>query len=362
MSTDPGFAPHRRIRSRLTSLEAGRGLAALLVVFYHSWIHCREAYGDFALGHIFAFGHAGVDFFFVLSGFIIFEAHRDDIGNAKRLSHYIERRVTRIYLVYWIILALTLLAASLSSKAFPTAYHIVTSFFLVPTRLDPVMVDAWTLQHEMLFYTIFALIILNRRLGMIVFALWLAVIVAARFIPVQTDSGFVLKLSSSFNFEFFLGMGAAYLGHGWKVPAPRLLVPFGVIGFFTMGAAEDAAWVDNWSIFVHLGYGAAAALVVIGLVAGEQHAGLKAPAVLVRLGGASYSLYLVHVLSIGAIWQIMLRLRLDGALPVWAAYSILITGAVISGLLCNAILEKPAIAFARRLIARPTAAAPSLAG
>lgn len=362
MSNDPDVAPRRRIRSKLTSLEAGRGVAALLVVLYHTWIHCREAYGDFTLGHIFAFGHAGVDFFFVLSGFIIFEAHRDDIGNPKRLSHYIERRVTRIYPLYWAILAFTLLAASLSPRAFPTAYHIVTSLFLVPTRGDPVMVDAWTLQHEMLFYTLFGLIILNRRLGLAVFALWLAAIVAARFVPVQTDSGLVLKLSAAFNFEFFLGMGAAYLGHGWKVPAPRLFVLTGVIAFLATGAAEDARWVTNASVFAHLGYGIAATMVVIGLVAGERQAVLRAPAALIRLGGASYSLYLVHVLAIGAIWQIMLRLKLDSMLPVWAAYSVLIAGAVVSGLLCNTLVEKPAIAFARQLIVRPKPPTPSIAG
>jgi exopolysaccharide production protein ExoZ len=362
MPNDPQMPPRVRTRSKLTNLEAGRGVAALLVVLYHCWIHCREAYGDFGLGHLVAFGHAGVDFFFVLSGFIIFEAHRDDIGNSKRLSHYIERRVTRIYPVYWIILALTLLAASMSSKAFPTAYHIVTSFFLVPTRQDPVMVDAWTLQHEMLFYTVFALIILNRRLGIAVFALWLALIVVARLVPIQSDSGFLLKLSSSFNFEFFLGMGAAWFGRWWKAPAPVLFVIAGVAAFLALGAAEDAALVANSSLLLHLGYGTAAMLAVIGLVALERDYGLAAPRPMVVLGGASYSLYLVHVLAIGAIWQIVLKFRLEGAVPVWVVYSVLIVGAVVTGVVFNYLVEKPAIAFARRVLTRRPAAIASIAG
>ena len=216
-----------------------------MVVLYHTWIHCREAYGDFTLGHIFAFGHAGVDFFFVLSGFIIFEAHRDDIGNPKRLSHYIERRVTRIYPLYWVYSGFYPSGrVACRPRVFPTAYHIVTSFFLVPTREDPIMVDAWTLQHEMLFYTLFGLIILNRRLGTgCLRSYGWRPSSPARFVPVQTDSGFVLKLSATFNFEFFLGMGAAYLGHRLEGSSPAAVpaVDGGHCILSDGGGAEDAA-------------------------------------------------------------------------------------------------------------------------
>ena len=56
-------------------------------------------------GGLFLFAHAGVDFFFVLSGFIIYRVHRGDIGSPHRLSRYAWRRFVRIYPTYWIILA-----------------------------------------------------------------------------------------------------------------------------------------------------------------------------------------------------------------------------------------------------------------
>lgn len=361
MPNNPQTTIRSTERSKLISLEAGRGVAALLVVLFHAGHHCQAVYGGFALGRLFAFGHAGVDFFFALSGFIIFEAHRNDIGNAKKLSHYVERRITRIYPIYWIILALTLLAVSLSSGVFPTAYYIVASFLLTPTREWPVMNDAWTLQHEMLFYTIFGLLILHRRLGIAVFMLWLAAIVIDRFVAVQTESGFLIRLLSAFNLEFFMGMGAAWLGRRWRIPAPRLFILAGIAAFFAIGAAEDAGLIGNSDFRVHLGYGAAATLAIIGLVAAERHHALVTPRILALLGGASYSLYLIHVLAIGAIWQIILHFKLDSGLPVSAVYTVLVVGAVVSGLLTNQIVEKPAIMFARRLFVPPRAAVRRLA-
>jgi hypothetical protein len=70
----------------------------------------------------------------------------------------------------------------------------------------------------------------------------------------------------------------------------------------------------------------------------------------------------VHVLAIGAIWQIALRFRLEGAVPVWVAYPVLIAGAVATGVVFNYLVEKPAIAFARRLLTRRPAAAAPIAG
>ncbi len=99
----------------------------------------------------FGFGHAGVDFFFVLSGFIIMHAHTADIGKPERLYRYLWRRATRIYPIYWIV---TLIQAS---RAFFSAdfairlapSHIVHSLLLLPEtnrttrwrRLDPTIRD-----------------------------------------------------------------------------------------------------------------------------------------------------------------------------------------------------------------------------
>ena len=71
----------------------------------------------------FQFGHAGVDLFFVISGFVILFVHWEDIGRPQRISRYAGRRLTRILPIYWVALALTIAsrAASLHIIHMPTS-------------------------------------------------------------------------------------------------------------------------------------------------------------------------------------------------------------------------------------------------
>jgi peptidoglycan/LPS O-acetylase OafA/YrhL len=73
----------------LKSLQACRAAAAILVVLYHT------SHGIFRLpryfehkpfGPVFDFGFAGVDFFFVLSGFIMMHVHAADIGRPSAIG------------------------------------------------------------------------------------------------------------------------------------------------------------------------------------------------------------------------------------------------------------------------------------
>src|SRR5579864_9480491 len=87
----------------LQSVRAFRGAAALLVLFFHaSSVSTFFLHSDF-WSWLFFFGYSGVDFFFVLSGFIIFLTHRADIGRSERLNAYLTKRFIRIYPVYWTV-------------------------------------------------------------------------------------------------------------------------------------------------------------------------------------------------------------------------------------------------------------------
>ena len=333
---------------KLEGLEAGRGVAAMMVLLCHCAIHCRRAYGAFPLGQVFTFGHAGVDFFFVLSGFIIFHAHRRDLGQPTRLRRYAERRITRIYPLYWIVLAATLLVALLSSHPFPGLEHIIVSALLSPTVGGIILVDAWTLQHEMLFYTVFAFLIFNRRLGLAIFAAWLAFLIACTQMSVVWQSGLLSKLSSYFNFEFFLGMGAAWFTARREIAAPKLLVFLGLAAFLAVGVSEDLGFIINTNIYTHTGYGLSATAVVIGLVAWERQSGFSVPPILARLGGASYAIYLVHVLVLGMVWQVIERTGLEERLGPVGTFLVIATTATVAGLVTSVWVEKPAMAYLRR--------------
>ena len=355
--------PAQPAAEKLAGLEAGRGIAALLVAAVHTWDHCAQAYGRFALGRLFTFGHAGVDFFFVLSGFIILHVHAPDIGRPERLGRYLARRTTRIYPMYWIGLALLLAVTVLARRDLPGPGELLSSALLLPTAGPPVLGVAWTLQQEVLFYAVFALLIWRRLAGQVAFALWLAVLGVAALtppgafaaaIPDGPLGGAIGKFGLFFDLEFFFGMAVAWTcRRSGRIPAPRLVLAAGVLAFLAIGLAEDAGLVDGPADATHLGYGLAAAAIVLGLVAAERAGKLPVPRALRVLGGASYSLYLVHLIAVGTLWQALLALGLADKLPPEAAFLLLLAGAVGAGIAVSLLLERPVTHGLRRLTAPP---------
>ena len=337
-------------RGKLEGLEAGRGVAAFLVLLRHARTHCQLAYGAFPDAKLLVFGHAGVDFFFVLSGFIIFHAHQADLGRPARLGHYLQRRFTRIYPFYWIAFLVAAAETLLSSHASPPLSLFVRSVFLLPTDQPPIIGVAWTLQQEVIFYTIFATIILNRRLGIAAFAAWFAYMVAVWSLRLPHPLGVVDDLANYFNFQFFFGMTAAWIAGRFRIPAPRVLLAVGVVAFLAVGLAEDSGAAPNLNLFTHLGYGIAAMAMVLGLVGWERRGDFAVPAILATLGSASYAIYLTPPLSIGAIWQVLVHTHLDTALSPWGAYAILVPSSTVVAVAVSFAVEKPAIALARRLL------------
>jgi peptidoglycan/LPS O-acetylase OafA/YrhL len=347
-------------------LEAGRGVAAILVVALHTWDHCAQAYGWFGLGWLFGFGHAGVDFFFVLSGFIILHVHGGDIGRPARLPRFAERRLTRIYPLYWVVSAFRLAAIALAGRPWPGYDAVLPSATLAPTRVAPILEVAWTLQHEILFYALFAVLIAHRRAGLAVFAAWLLLVLATATAPAAMartapDWPAWDTLASFFSIEFFLGMAAAWFCARRAVPHPRALLLAGAVAFLAIGLAEDTALVADKADLTHLGYGLAATAMVLGLVGAERAGRLAVPRPLAALGGASYAIYLTHLLTIGAVWQGLRAAGLAALLPGWAAFLVLVVASCVAGLAISVAVERPLIARLRRLlgsVGTPRPAAP----
>ena len=134
-------SPEQRV-GKLAGIEAGRGIAAIGVVLCHvALILTKTSDAQTSVG-VFQIGRAGVDFFFVLSGFIIAYAHREDIGCPARLGHYLSRRLFRIMPTYWIALALTLMLGGYTLPAFDMA----RAALLLPSSHGLPVIVAWTLQ------------------------------------------------------------------------------------------------------------------------------------------------------------------------------------------------------------------------
>ena len=83
-------------RNRLGLLEAGRAAAAIAVVLFHlDSIVSAHVHGAPTFP-LFAVGERGVDFFFVLSGFIITFVQARDVGHRDRMVNFVRRRFVRI--------------------------------------------------------------------------------------------------------------------------------------------------------------------------------------------------------------------------------------------------------------------------
>ena len=77
-------------------LDGLRGVAALLVVFYHIFEGLSFAAGG-TLITVINHGYLAVDFFFILSGFVIGYAYDDRLGKSMSLGNFFKRRLIRLH-------------------------------------------------------------------------------------------------------------------------------------------------------------------------------------------------------------------------------------------------------------------------
>lgn len=276
----------------LTNLQGLRAAAALGVIVFH--------FGLLPATKLpFAAGAAGVDLFFVLSGFII------AYSSARNADHFLRHRLMRVIPAYWIA---TFIAALLTLQSLDVAaaadWLVQSLFYLRDPGGRPVLIFvAWTLIYELAFYLIYWLALrLGRRRAPV---LSLGMLLALALIPLPGLPGPWPLL-----IEFAMGIGVYLLTerHG------RLRSLRGGAGLLMAGAGVALLPIlplltgydpdDYQAIGRVLTWGVPASVIVLGLVVAE-HDGLaiRSNAIL-RLGAASYALYLLHPLVIGQVMQL----------------------------------------------------------
>jgi exopolysaccharide production protein ExoZ len=341
---------------KFASLQVGRGVAALLVLLFHAGSLLQFNGGALFAGGVFRFGAAGVDFFFVLSGFIIFYRHARDFGHPERLGDYGWRRFARVYPVYWVV-TLAVLPAYFLLPGFGQGYEtrpdvVATSFLLLPANQGPVLYVGWSLVHELWFYLLIGgLIAFRGRWFRYPVAVWCAVVAGSAFWFQGTSwfsNPWIRVAFSPLNFEFVLGCLAA-----WLVTRPRAaqipnriwrgLLGAGVAAFLGFGLAHSHV-PEILSHHRVSAYGFSAFLIVLGAVGSTPWPPFRSSRVMtgmVFLGDASYSLYLVHVPVLSAVWKAAEVLGIEGfwgSQPVaWAAVA---TSIVTAGLF-HRLIEGP---------------------
>lgn len=333
----------------LKSLQMGRGLAAMSVAAFHLSEACGMFIGTPVFEAITDRGHLGVDFFFVLSGFIILQAHESDIGRPDLLRKYLVKRAIRIYPVYWLYTSAAVVAmVIIGSKNFTlnapadwlTTYTLVR-FSGVVTPLH----QGWTLFHELAFYIIFASLILSARWGSMVMAAWAISIAALHFYPAHERPNFIGSLFGAYNLNFMLGM-AAYL---WTKRAGLRGAWFAfALGLLVLGTNLTMDKMAFDFAVQKSTYGAGFALLIAGAAALELRGRWQSVPLLEVLGDASYSIYLLHEHVENYSLRAFAKLGLDRMIPHELIFLIVLAITAWAGYWAYRLVEQPMLNVLRR--------------
>lgn len=320
---------------RLVGVQGLRGLAVAMVILVH--LHHTEAKfvsGTPWLGAWNSLGIAGVDIFLVVSGFVLTYLALPHFGDLQHVKAYIYARFTRLYPMY-VLLTLLLVPLYLAMPVlFNTAeghqVNLWRSVLLIPDVRLPLIPVAWTLHHEMYFYIVLGVMLLfPRRHVPLMIGLWAAVttglVLWGLQVPRPEQGAFERVLFNPINFEFILGMLAAWLFHHRPHRSARavgvLAIVWLVVGVAAWLRLTGEWWVsDFWRVWV---YGVPATLLIWSIVGLELERGWVFMKPLAWIGDAAYSIYLSHLMVLvvlGRGWQ-MLGLQGDWQNPVFLLVS-----------------------------------------
>ena len=327
--TDPRTFP---AGNHLTALDSLRGLAAVSVVLFHIRLLAETV----ASGPLFTLGFADnsylmVDFFFVLSGFVIALNYAERIPDPPAAARFLWLRFWRLYplhLAFLLVmlaiegakwLAQTRLGIEFADAPFAIngGWAFVNNLLLAQSfHLEPALtfnIPAWSIGAEFYTYIVFALILLTTRRLMAVAAL---IVVAsclflARVSPdglyVMADYGFIRCL-----FGFFLGV----LGCGVYRRMPRLATAATERSAYLAAAAILLvilllSWKPAPAFDFAVPPLATVVVVTLALAHGTPLARFLSARPLAWLGTVSYSIYMSHWAVLLVITNLLQKLDID---------------------------------------------------
>lgn len=328
----------------LVGVQALRAAAALAVLLHHAFER---------LGIRFAVGAAGVDVFFVISGFIILLSLS---GRPMSAGAFLWNRAARIVPLYWAVTGLlVVLAPFLLPGLRPDAWRFAASLLFIPHRnpdgaVLPLLVPGWTLNFEVFFYALAAAawtLPPAWRLRAF-FGVLMALVVCG--VIWRPDNAVLATWTSGLLMQFAAGGALALAWRRGVVPGRAAGGLLMVAGLAAYAGLEWSGWYDEaWR---PLAWGLPAVAIVLGALALEptrQSAWLAVPRL---LGDASYSIYLLHPLVVAAMFR--LAAPYSSGLFVLAA----IVAACVIGLASFYLFEQPVGKLLRgRAAARRTLAA-----
>jgi len=327
-------------------LQVFRGIAALMVVLHHSIGSIKYYHKiDYPfLNYVASIGKFGVDFFFVLSGFIITYSAFYKYNESNSFSNYVKNRLIRIYVPY-LPIGIFMLVVYTILPGFSNGdrdISLLTSLTLIPHG-NPALSVAWTLTFELCFYLLFSISFFSKRVWNCFVVLWFLAIIVFHYSAFSSVSFLKIPLFrilfSTYNIEFILGFVLAMLVVR-KIQLNKILI----FSFLILALSSFFYCTFNhvklFAFDVNLLF-AIVAFLSIFTATNVGNFKISKASVMMMVGNATYSIYLIH----NPLQMILIRLfpKISSIASVIAALlTVLILSSVV-GYAYYLIFEKKAM-------------------
>lgn len=318
----------------LINLQILRAFAALNVVLFHAiGISASYGYGSVFISTVEGWGANGVDIFFVISGFVMLYTQ---LENKRSVKDFLILRAIRIIPLYWLLTLIFVLVYITAPFVFremviSVEWALASLAFLSRTIVEknPIVHPGWTLEWEMLFYTVFGLCLWFRN--------WIITLSVTSVVLL----GIAFLMSNFILVEFIAGLFIAitYKSFGLK--------RFGffslILGFLLLSLSlfDSIRFLTDNRVVL---WGIPSIFIVYGAVAAPQINSNFGK----LLGDASYSIYLVQVLSIPVYYKILTTMNVQVDNDFLLLLCLILTA--IAGVMMYLLVEQPITKFLKRRI------------
>lgn len=342
------------MRVKFELIQSLKAVVAMLIIFGHIGAVMYEKL-DYDFLSIYHLGRTGgVDFFFMLSGFLIYYVYQKDIGQNRR-NQFLVKRVIRIYPLLWFFTLISLpvyfLVPSFGGGHETEIGMIVKSLTLYPQH-QPVLGATWSLSHVILFYLLFSLTIKKPLLGKIVGAVWAVTIlvwwiISPDFLPSVYEVNFIF---SPHNLEFLLGAMASHLTLKCKIRYGELFLLVGILGFISTwtNTLKDIIPLD-----ITIGYSLSSLCIILGAYSIDSQQKVKINKLIDVFGNSSYSIIITNlpfIIFFAKVFDVLNIFELIGYTP---AIIILILLTMIGGVTVHLLIENPLSSFLKKKLIKP---------
>jgi exopolysaccharide production protein ExoZ len=269
----------------------------------------------------------------------------------------LQKRIVRIYPSYIIIFSSVYLLAMAFASTRNTVPHdavtLIKSILLLPQDTNvvggtgaPVIVVAWTLQYEMIFYAAIGFAILNRYLFLTLILIFLVNFGICAF---QSKISFPQSFfANDLIILFLFGMMAAYVAKSkMTITQPIFISIIAALAFISVAVMEVLYGKHTPFLDHNLAYGIISGILIVGLVRTEDHRpkALKSDSsgagFIPLLGDASYALYLIHLPLISLLSKLAIKVGLHGIYGALIAFFIILNVCIFAALAFHCYIERP---------------------